>query len=60
MTTVAQEWRKPSASSNQTNCVEVHRHLGAVRDSKHAEGGQLAVDVAALASAVRRGAVGRN
>jgi hypothetical protein len=49
------EWRKSTFSSNQTSCVEVHRSLEAVRDSKHAQGPALAVDTAALVAAVKAG-----
>ena len=29
------DWRKSSRSGNQSDCVELHRDLAAVRDSKH-------------------------
>lgn len=36
-------WRKSSRSANTTNCVELHRDLEAVRDSKRPGGPELAV-----------------
>lgn len=53
------EWRKSSYSSNQTSCVEVHRDLGALRDSKNPGGPALSVDAGALAAAVKAGRVVR-
>lgn len=36
-------WRKSSRSANTTNCVELHRDLDAVRDSKRPDEAALAV-----------------
>lgn len=52
MTTVP-SWRKASASGQDANCVEIHRDLDAVRDSKNAAGPTLWVDVPALVRAIR-------
>ncbi len=46
-------WRKSSRSSTQTNCVEVRRDLGAVRDSKHPGGPVLVFDGDTLATAIK-------
>lgn len=35
-------WRKSSKSDSGGQCVEVRRDLGALRDSKHPDGPQLA------------------
>ncbi|HEX6352316.1 DUF397 domain-containing protein [Actinophytocola sp.] len=42
MTTLP-SWRKSSRSANTTNCVELHRTLAAVRDSKRPAGPELSV-----------------
>jgi hypothetical protein len=47
------EWRKSSFSDQANGCVEILRTLGAVRDSKNADGPQLAVDARLLVRAVR-------
>jgi hypothetical protein len=36
-------WRKSSRSANTSNCVELHRSLAAVRDSKRSAGPELSV-----------------
>lgn len=54
MTTVP-SWRKASASGQDANCVEVHRDLDAVRDSKNTTGPVLTADVPALINAIRAG-----
>lgn len=46
-------WRKSSASANETACVELAHHLGAVRDSKAPLSPALAVDVRALVTWAR-------
>jgi hypothetical protein len=46
-------WRKASFSDQGNGCVEVFRSLGAVRDSKNADGPQLAVDARSLVRAVK-------
>lgn len=57
MTTVPPgRWRKARASAQQANCVEL-AHSGAVRDSKNPAGPHLTVNVAALVSAVKAGAI---
>jgi Domain of unknown function (DUF397) len=43
VTTVQPRWRKSSRSANTTDCVELHRTLGAIRDSKRPDGPALAV-----------------
>jgi hypothetical protein len=45
-------WRKSSRSVNTSNCVELHRNLAAVRDSKRPAGPELSV--AGLPEFVRR------
>jgi Domain of unknown function (DUF397) len=55
--TAAGDWRKSSRSQNVSNCVEVHRGLGGVRDSKN-PGPALRGDVTALVRAVREGRIG--
>jgi uncharacterized protein DUF397 len=42
------DWRASSFSSNGTDCVEVFRDLGALRDSKNPDGPSLAVNVRTL------------
>jgi hypothetical protein len=49
------DWRKSSRSQNSTDCVEVHRALMAVRDSKNPSGPVLVADLGALVAAVRSG-----
>jgi hypothetical protein len=49
------DWRKSSRSQASSDCVEVHRSLGLVRDSKNTSGSALRGDVSALVSAVRNG-----
>lgn len=56
MTTVP-SWRKASASGQDANCVEVHRDLDAVRDSKNATGPVLTLEVRALIGAIRSGQI---
>lgn len=52
MTLVA-PWRKSSHSGQDTNCVEVARTLGAVRDSKNVAGPAVRGNVSALVAAVK-------
>lgn len=56
--TIDPRWRKSSRSGQDTACVEVHRALTAVRDSKNSAGPLLAVDVAALVREIRAGRIG--
>lgn len=49
------DWRKSARSQNSSNCVEVHRNLGALRDSKNSAGPVLRADLVALVAAVRSG-----
>lgn len=53
--TTVPAWRKSSRSSGQDTCVEVHRGLAAVRDSKNASGPSLEGDVVALVAAIKAG-----
>lgn len=56
MTTIPAEggaWRKARASTANDTCVEVHGTLAALRDSKNPTGPALAVDAAALVTAVK-------
>lgn len=53
--TAASAWRKSSRSSGNDTCVEVHRDLAALRDSKNVAGPTLRVDVAALVADIRSG-----
>lgn len=52
------EWRKASYSGHDTSCVELHRTLGRIRDSKNETGPVLAVDVFAFVAAVKAGQFG--
>lgn len=53
-------WRKSSFSAgNNGDCVEVAHTLGAVRDSKNAQGPMLAVDLTPLLTAVKDGRIDR-
>lgn len=47
-------WRKSSHSAQETDCVEL-AWVGALRDSKNPHGPTLAVDIASLLSAAKRG-----
>lgn len=64
MNLTAADWRKPSRSSNNGNCVEVARNLPgivAVRDSKNPDGPALvftADEWHAFVSGVRAGEFG--
>jgi hypothetical protein len=51
--TVPGGWRKSSYSGEDTNCVEVHRDLAAVRDTKNRTGPVLHGDLAALVAMVK-------
>jgi hypothetical protein len=42
------EWRKPSYSGNQGNCVQIHHTLSAVRDSKNLDGPALRMPSSAM------------
>lgn len=59
----APAWRT-SSHSDDTNCVQVHRNLGKVKDSKHPAGEgspQLAVGIvgfASLVAAIKAGEIG--
>jgi hypothetical protein len=46
-------WRKASLSDGNDTCVEVHRNLDALRDSKCPTGPTLAVNANALVAAVK-------
>lgn len=48
-------WRKSSFSNTGNGCVEVFRTLGAIRDSKQADGPELAVDARTLVGMLRSG-----
>jgi hypothetical protein len=48
-------WKKSRSSQASSDCVEVHRTLVQVRDSKNSEGPALRVDVTALITAIRHG-----
>lgn len=50
-------WRKSSRSGEDTNCVEVHHDLAAVRDSKQDDGPVLRGDITALIKSIRAGLV---
>lgn len=55
-------WRKSSASASNDQCVEVAGTLADLRDSKAADGPELAVGrrgLAELVSAVKTGKLGR-
>jgi hypothetical protein len=52
-------WRKSSYSSNGSDCVQVHRDLAAVRDSKNPGGPILRVDFRSLVTAIRDGQLDR-
>lgn len=52
------EWAKSTRSAEETNCVELHRTLTSLRDSKNATGPALTVDAAALIAAVKAGTIG--
>ena len=50
-------WRKSSYSDSGSECVEVHGHLDAIRDSKNPDGPMLMTSreaVAALIKAIKR------
>jgi hypothetical protein len=47
------DFRRPTGSGQNGNCVEVRRDLAAVRDSKDATGTPLVVDVRALIRHIR-------
>lgn len=51
--TIPASWRKSSVSANGGNCVEVRGDLGAVRDSKNADGPALAIGKQAVTALVR-------
>jgi hypothetical protein len=53
MATGQDEWRKSSYSGPDTNCVEIHRDLVGVRDSKNPGGPALCVDARALVATVK-------
>lgn len=62
MTTIpnpALDWRKSSKSGNDTSCVEVHRDLDGLRDSKNVAGPVLTIDAAALVAAVKSDRISR-
>jgi hypothetical protein len=48
-------WRKSSRSDAQDTCVELHRELDAVRDSKNIGGPVLRADVTALVNQIKAG-----
>jgi Domain of unknown function (DUF397) len=52
------DWRKAVASQQNGNCVEVHRGLDGVRDSKNPSGPVLRVDLGVLLKAVKAGRLG--
>ncbi|GAA3878174.1 hypothetical protein GCM10022243_48570 [Saccharothrix violaceirubra] len=49
----APDWRVSSWSASESNCVEIHRDLGAVRDSKNRMGPELRFRPGALAAFVQ-------
>jgi hypothetical protein len=51
-------WRKSSRSASAPQCVEVHRTLAEIRDSKNPDGPILHCDIAALVAAVRTDQIG--
>lgn len=54
------DWRAASASgSNGGQCVEAHRTLFRIRDSKNPGGGELTGKIPALVAAVKAGQIGR-
>lgn len=58
--TVPMRWRKSSRSGQETNCVEIAHTLGAVRDSKNADGPVLAIDMSGMLTAVKSGSLDRH
>jgi uncharacterized protein DUF397 len=48
-------WRTSSYSSNGSSCVQVHRELAAVRDSKNPDGPVLRADFRSLVTAIHAG-----
>ena len=51
-------WRKATASSNQTDCIEVAHTMGAIRDSKNPVGPMLSVPVELLVRVVKANQLG--
>lgn len=53
------DWRKSSFSGDSGNCVEVRQDLACIRDSKSPVGPTLTLELSALLSAVKAGALDR-
>ncbi|HVV20819.1 MAG TPA: DUF397 domain-containing protein [Pseudonocardiaceae bacterium] len=53
------DWKKSTRSQASSDCVEVHRSHGLIRDSKNADSEALRGDVAALVSAIQDGSLRR-
>lgn len=59
MTTVPDEWRKSSRSSQTNSCVEVHATLSRLRDSKNPAGPVLDARLIEFIAAVKAGHLDR-
>lgn len=47
------DWRTSSYSAQETDCVQVHRRLAALRDSKNPLGPVLTADLRPLVNAIK-------
>lgn len=52
-------WRSSSYSAADGNCVQVRGDLAAIRDSKHADGPSLRIDLTRLVTTVKAGRLTR-